>query len=188
MWKANPDVMLYARALTHGAKAFCPEILGGAGVATDPPYIEGEARVVDADAPPPTIEEPPEGFTNHWSRFWAFTKEVPPDGLGLTEEQVHQFFGTESLKEAATKIVDNTGKTEAEVVAEFELTIREAHPMPASDPGDATEAAMQRQELEGDHEADERDRQNADAALTQGDEPADPGLAATQSRLDDGGE
>ena len=80
----------------------------------------------------------------------------------------------------------------AEVVAEFELIIREAHPAPVYDradaPGDATEAAMQRQELEGDHEADERDRQDAEAALTQGDEPADPGLAATQSRLDDGGE
>jgi hypothetical protein len=136
VWKAYPDVMLYARALTHGAKAFCPEILGGAGIAADAPYVEGEAQIVDADAPPPTIEEPPEGFTNHWTRFWAFTKEAPPGGLGLTEEQVqqvHQFFGTESLKEAATKIVNNTGKTEAEVVAEFELTIREAHPTPVTD-------------------------------------------------------
>ena len=180
VWRAYPDVMLYARALTHGAKAFCPEILGGAGVATDDAYIEGEARAVDAGAPPPTIEEPPEGFTNHWSRFWAFTKEAPPDGLGLTEEQVHQFFGAESLKEAVTKIVNNTGKTEAEVVAEFEMTIREANPAPVADeeedPGAAIDAAQQQRGLQEDREADERDRQEGEAAMTQGDEPAEPGL------------
>ena len=183
VWKAYPDVMLYARALTHGAKAFCPEILGGAGVAADAPYIEGEARAVDADAPPPTVEEPPEGFTNPWARFWAFVTGARPDGLGLTEDQVHQFFGVKSLKEAATEIVDGSGKTEAEVVAEFELTIREAHPAPANDPGDAIDAGTQQRELQEDIEADERERQEAEAVTAEGDEPADPGMGEGQGRL-----
>jgi len=177
VWKAYPDVMLYARALTHGAKAFCPEVLGGAGVASDDAYIEGEARAVDRDAPPVVIEEPPEGFTNHWSRFWTFTKEAPPGGLGLTEEQVHQFFGAESLKETAAKIMANSGKTEAEVVAEFELTIREAHPTPVTDPGAPIDAAAQQQELQEDREVDELDRRLSESAMAQGDQPADPGLA-----------
>ena len=185
IWRAYPDVMLYARALTHGAKAFCPEILGGAGVAADDAYIEGEARAVDRDTPPVVVEEPPEGFTNHWTRFWAFTKEAPPGGLGLTEEQVHQFFGVESLKEAATKIVNNTGKMEAEVVAEFEMTIREAHPVPVADelqhrtndPGAPIDAAAQQHDLQEDHEGDELDRRMGESAMAQGSEPADEGLA-----------
>lgn len=138
VWKAYPEVMLYARALTHGAKAFCPEILGGAGVKADEPYIEGSARRVDDDRTPPTIEEPPEGFTNVWTRFWAFAKGEPPDGLGMTEEEVHAFFGVESLKASAIRLVENTKKTEAEVVAEFEMALREGH-APQPDDGQQPE-------------------------------------------------
>lgn len=179
VWKAYPDVMLYARALTHGAKAFCPEILGGAGVANDAPYIEGEAEMVGADVPPPTIEEPPEGFTNPWARFWTFVKEAPPSGLGLTEEQVHRFFGVPSLKEAATEIVNSTGKTEAEVVAEFEMTIREAHPAVAIEEEQPSEVPS------SDPTDEERE---AEAGMAQGDDPADPGLAEESGRLPIGGE
>lgn len=124
IWKSYPEVMLYARALTHGAKAFCPEILGGAGIRSDEPYIEAEARLVNGDGTP-VIEEPPEGFGNHWARFWAFAKGDPPDGLGMSEDEVHKFFGVPSLKESADNIMKNTRKPEAEVVAEFELALRE---------------------------------------------------------------
>jgi len=133
VWRHYPEVMLYARALTHGAKAFCPEILGGAGVRADEPYIEGEARRIDGDEAPPVVEEPPEGFTNPWTRFWAFAKGEPPEGLGMTEEEVHTFFGVDSLKASATRIVASTRKTEAEVVAEFEMALREGHVTPPDD-------------------------------------------------------
>lgn len=124
VWKAYPEVMLYARALTHGAKAYCPEILGGATVAADEPYIEGEARQVEEE--PRVVEEPPEGFTSPWTRLWTYAKSPPPEGLGMTEDDVHEFFGVASLKDAVMKIVATTSKTEAEVVAEYELLLRES--------------------------------------------------------------
>lgn len=132
-WTNYPEIMLFARALCHGARTFCPEILGGAGVSADEPYIEGQAQLLNNDeaTEPPTIEEPPEGFTNPWSRFWAFAKEPPPGGLGLTEEDVHAFFNVDSLKDAAMAIMETSDKTEAEVVAEFERALREAHPTPS---------------------------------------------------------
>jgi hypothetical protein len=165
VWKSYPEVMLYARALTHGAKAYCPEILGGAGVKADEPYIEGMARRIDDDPAPTLIEEPPEGFTEAWPRFWAVAKGEPPNGLGMTEEQVHAFFGVDSLKESATRIVASTGKTEAEVVAEFEMALREGHAPP--DDG---------QQPEPEAVGEKFDNEQAEAGMAQGSEPADEGL------------
>jgi hypothetical protein len=161
IWKAYPEVMLYARALTHGAKAYCPEVLGGAGVKADEPYIEGMARRIDDDPAPTLIEEPPEGFTEVWPRFWAVAKGEPPNGLGMTEDEVHAFFGVDSLKASAANIVENTGKTEAEVVAEFEFALREGH-----EPEPEPEAV-----------GEKFDQDQAEADMAQGSEPADAGLA-----------
>lgn len=168
IWKSYPEVMLYARALTHGAKAYCPEVLGGAGVKADEPYIEGMGRRIDDDPAPTLIEEPPEGFTEAWPRFWAVAKGEPPNGLGLTEEQVHAYFGVDSLKASATRIVENTGKTEAEVVAEFELALREGHAPPDD---------SQQPEPEPEAVGERFDQEQGEAGMAQGSEPADEGLA-----------
>jgi hypothetical protein len=128
VWEHYPDVMLYARALSHGAKAFCPEVLSGADVVADEPYIEGTARQIGDEER--VVEEPPEGFTDHWTRLWAFAKSDPPEGLGMTEEEVHEFFGVESLKDAVANVMQETGKTEPQVVAEFEMALRQRNEQP----------------------------------------------------------
>ena len=155
IWKSYPEVMLYARALTHGAKAYCPEVLGGAGVKADEPYIEGMARRIDDDPAPTLIEEPPEGFAEPWPRFWAVAKGEPPNGLGMTEEEVHEFFGVPSLKESAANIMENTGKTEPEVVAEFELTLREGHQPSGEDESEPAPPVVEPEPTDAEREAEQ---------------------------------
>ena len=90
-WRTYPETMLYARALTNGAKRFCPEVLAGAGVYTEEPYIEGEARTVE----PETVEvearvvvvEGDEG-KSPWAWFWTGAKDA-----GYDKETVHRFAG-----------------------------------------------------------------------------------------------
>jgi hypothetical protein len=138
VWKAYPDVLLYARALTHGARAFCPEVLGGAGVNAEEPYIEGRARVVvSEDSGPVTIDEPPEGYPNPWAKFWAQVKDIGYDKPG-----VHDYVGVGpedgALKEAVERKAKNEGKPIAQVLAELTELLRDAkeNPPNAADEGD----------------------------------------------------
>ena len=114
----------------------------------------------------------PAGNGADWSRLWVVASE-----RGMEKSDVHDRFGAGpddgDLKAYAEQRADKEGLPLQQIVQDMADELQHR----ANDPGAATEAAMQRQELEGDHEADERDRQDAEAALTQGDEPADPGLA-----------
>ena len=107
-----------------------------------------------------------------WSRLWVVASEQD-----LDKAAVHAFFGVGSedgdLKTYAGLRAENEGESLQQIVQNMADELQHR----ANDPGDATEAEMQRQELQGDREADERDRQDAEAALAQGDEPADPGVA-----------
>ena len=83
VWKAYPSDMLFARALTRGARRFCPDVFGGA--VYDPEEIgdaiEAEYSISVADAPgdspappPPTGDPPP--ITN--LRVETGTSAPPP--------------------------------------------------------------------------------------------------------------
>lgn len=54
-WKRYPKIMLYNRAMSQGAKMFCPDIFLG-GVFYESEIIEGEASVVTEPAQPPQVE------------------------------------------------------------------------------------------------------------------------------------
>ena len=131
-WTNWPRTMLFARALTNGAKWYCAEVLGGAEVGEEP-YFEGSARVLEeAGEIPEEVHEPPEGYTEPWKRFWSAAKGDPATGgLGMTEDEVHEFFGVPvgkgELKAAAVRKAQNEGKSESQVVAEMEMLLREAH-------------------------------------------------------------
>ena len=136
-WTNWPRTMLFARALTNGAKWYCAEVLGGHDVGAEP-YFEGEAPVVVDDEGPEEVHEPPGGYTPPWRRFWSFAKGGPETGgAGMTDDQVHEFFGVPNekgeLKAAAVRKAKNEGKTEAQVVAEMEMLLRESREREASD-------------------------------------------------------
>ena len=106
-------------------------MLGGADVGEEP-YFEGSARVLEeAGEIPEEVHEPPEGYTEPWKRFWSAAKGNPETGgLGMTEDEVHEFFGVPAekgeLKAAAVRKAKNERKSEAQVVAEMEMLLREA--------------------------------------------------------------
>jgi len=129
-WMNWPRTMLFARALTNGAKWYCAEVLGGAEVGEEP-YFEGSARVLEAEEIPEEVHEPPEGYTEPWKRFWSVAKGDPDTGgLGMSEDDVHEFFGVPAgkgeLKASAVRKANNERKSEAQVVAEMEMLLREA--------------------------------------------------------------
>ena len=129
-WTNWPRTMLFARALTNGAKWYCAEVLGGADVGEEP-YFEGSARVLEEPEIPEEVHEPPEGYTAPWKRLFSVAKGDPETGgLGMTEDEVHEFFGVPTgkgeLKAAAVRKAQNEGKSEAQVVAEMEMLLREA--------------------------------------------------------------
>jgi len=112
--------MLFARAMSNGARWFCPDIFGGAPIYTpeemgapvdgDGDVIEGSVRVVQ---PEPQTQPPakPNGTNGtpkpqaqpsaHWiddadtrKRFWAFASQNGIDG-----PTVHQVLGVEHVNE-----------------------------------------------------------------------------------------
>lgn len=141
-WNSYPRNMLFARALSNGAKWFCPEVMMGSALPmtmaaperTDDlseeideatgEIIEGTARVMDDR--PPEIHEPPEGYQPNWSEFWVYTK----DTLHLSREQVHEHFGVPAgnghLRDYATERANDTGKPLPQVVAEMREELRQS--------------------------------------------------------------
>jgi hypothetical protein len=119
-WKTYPSTMLFARAMSHGVKTYCPSVLSGADVSEEP-YFDGEARLVDDPEPgdvPAEIHEPPGGFPDPWRGFWARARE-----LGLDQSQVHGLFGVPEddgeLKAATERKAEAEGRTLADVIAEM---------------------------------------------------------------------
>ena len=117
-WKQYPGTMLFARAMSHGVKTYCPSVLGGVEVGDDDAFvIEG---TVVRDAPAETHGE--EFAPEPWPRFWAQVRQVEgydgPDGrmavhraLGVAEEDG-------ALREAVERKAEAEGKTVAEVLTE----------------------------------------------------------------------
>lgn len=127
-WTSYPETMLFARALTHGVKTYCPSVLSGTDVDVEQPYFEGVARLAgDPVDPPAEVTGPPEGFGNPWASFWATARE-----LGLDKGVVHDLFsaGPEDgdLKAVAEARAESEGRTLAEVVAAMEDALRAAAP------------------------------------------------------------
>lgn len=95
-WAKYPENMLFARALTNGAKRFCPEVLltseielaPEAAVDMDGPLeetdiFEGEVAEVPVFRGDEDLDEEP-----NWRRFWAVARE-----RGLERAEVHAWFG-----------------------------------------------------------------------------------------------
>lgn len=113
-WVQWPSTMLFARAMSHGVKTYCPAVLCGADVRDEEPYIEG--HVIEA---PMEIHAPPEGLPSPWAGFWARCRE-----RGQDHAYVHAFVGVgtgvgELLVSVEAK-AEREGKTLAEVLAELE--------------------------------------------------------------------
>jgi len=122
-WQTYPATMLFARALTHGVKTYCPSVLSGADVGVEEPYIEGAARIVDEETLPPEVHAAPDEsvaaiYARAWSAFWVQVRD-----LGLTKGQVHDVFGVPpddgSLVEAVERKAEAEAKTLPEVIAEM---------------------------------------------------------------------
>lgn len=55
-WKTYTEDMLFARALTRGARRYCPDVFGGAV------YAPGEAAPDQEDLPAPFVQQTPSGY------------------------------------------------------------------------------------------------------------------------------
>lgn len=122
VWEKWPERMLFARALTHGARTFCPEVLGGAQASAEEPYFEGEARVIGEEpvTEPVTIDEPPEGLPDPWARFWAKAHDLGYDGPG-----VHAFFGVGPGDGELKRYADDRAHAQGELLAMIVGTMQE---------------------------------------------------------------
>ena len=121
-WEKIPETMLFARALTNGAKTYCPSVLGGVEVNEDDGYvIESTAREV-TDAPAETHGD--EFAPDPWAAFWADVK-----ALGWTKADVHRFAGVPvtdgALSAALAQVSEEGGKPVPELVAQLLDAIRE---------------------------------------------------------------
>jgi len=104
MWSKYPRNMFWARAISNGARWYCPDIFSGS--VYTPEELGGE--VVDADyvvteaaAPQPEPSKPQP--QPHWiedeatrKRFWAWAFS-----LGLTDKDVHEALGVEHMRDFA---------------------------------------------------------------------------------------
>ena len=111
-WTKYPRNMLFARALSNGFRWYCPDAAGGAPVYTPEELgadVDGETGEVITVTAEPITETPKStnGNGQHWidgvtekgtsirSRFWAWAK----NDLALTEAQVHEALGVDSVKD-----------------------------------------------------------------------------------------
>jgi hypothetical protein len=83
-WAKWPKNMLFARAITQGARLVCPHLLSGAEPQEEAGLEEVEGRVVVQGA------TPPEGY----AAFWGHCRR-----LGFEKDEVHSLLGVASLKD-----------------------------------------------------------------------------------------
>jgi hypothetical protein len=114
-WTKFTRNMLFARALSNGARWYCPDACGGAPVYTPEELgapVDGDGNVITvtptAVTEPTTTPEPPEDAGSngiHWidkvdkhgreirPAFWAWAKNT----MALTEAQVYEALGVEHI-------------------------------------------------------------------------------------------
>ena len=138
-WTKYPRNMLFARALTNGAKWYCPDVMNGElpiQTMEDAGLPEPVAEEVTTEAPedagdetpalPERVSAPPEGYEANWTGFWAEMKER--FGADLYRAATHDFFGVAdengALKEYAEKRVTE-GVSLAQVLGEMRQEVGE---------------------------------------------------------------
>ncbi len=85
-WMKWPDVMLFARTITQGAKKYCPEILAGTET------LEDSVRELSLRGEVTKAGEPP---ASAWQQFWGAARKK-----GFTEdEEIHKALKVASMKE-----------------------------------------------------------------------------------------
>jgi len=87
-WQTYTEDMLFARALTRGARRYCPDVFGGAV------YAPGEAAPDAEDLPQPFIQQTPQGGY------------VPPRVAQLHDEPVEESRSASSALEGAAHTSD----------------------------------------------------------------------------------
>ena len=105
-WMTYPKAMLFARALSQGAKIVCPHLIAGASTLEDEGLEEVDGEITKEGEPLPST----------WRAFWAETKD-----LGLTEEQVHEILEVVSVKdwlEQGKSLEEAIGKLKASQVTQ----------------------------------------------------------------------
>lgn len=131
-WNTHPRNMLFARALTNGAKWFCPDVMNGSlsiqtmddvGLPEPVEAANGGADDKTEDSPPALPERvnaPPEGFQPNWSGFWGEMRHLLGDDY---RAKAHDFFGVSAdngaLKEYAEARAAEHDKTLPQVIAEM---------------------------------------------------------------------
>lgn len=113
-WASWPDTMLFARALTRGAKMFCADIFMGVALGeVEEPYIEAEARTVTGDDVSP------------WAAFWAYAKQS-----GMDKPSVHAVFGVGpeegALGTRAKQIAELNSVSEGAIVAIMRVQLEDS--------------------------------------------------------------
>ena len=147
-WVKYPRNMLFARALTNGAKWYCPDVMNGelpiqtmedAGLPEPVEAIEG---VVEAEAErpetalpaPARVSAPPEGFEPNWTGFWGEMRRLLGEGC---RTQVHAFFDVSddggALKDYAERRSGTQGKPLTEVIADMRQEVADAQAGPESE-------------------------------------------------------
>lgn len=62
-----------------------------------PTMIEGTGHVIDVERVDTRRQLPPDAEASARARFWATARGGVPDGLGLTDEQVHEILGVDTV-------------------------------------------------------------------------------------------
>lgn len=155
-WQRYPRNMLFARALTNGAKWYCPDIMNGplpiqtmeeADLPELPEPVEGEPETIADSTPalPERVSEPPGGFQPNWSGFWVEMREVFGDDFRV---KTHGYFGVPdengALKNYAVSHSETEGKTLPEIVSDMRdavlAAVRSGEPEPGTPAADVTPA------------------------------------------------
>jgi hypothetical protein len=108
-WTKFPRNMLFARAMSNGARWFTPDIFGGSVYTPDElggDFVDADYSVQQPAVTVAAIEPEPEqkAPTRHWiddaatrRRFWAYAH----DTLALSDEDVHAALGVEHVVQFA---------------------------------------------------------------------------------------
>ena len=82
-WAKYPDIMLFARAITQGARRYCPELLAGTET------LDESGHELSPNGEMSKQGEPP---ASGWQGFWVEAKQILPD-----ENAIHQALGVTSI-------------------------------------------------------------------------------------------
>lgn len=146
-WKTYPRAMLFARAISEGARVHCPEIFGGAPVYTPEELgaevdAEGNAIVQDAvviEPAPPALNKPSGAqadYIRNMIKSHVFTDE---ERATIEARVVHGFKGSVSdaidgikaqLDQRKSAEAEEAAQTAAVPDAEFEMVPEDSDPLP----------------------------------------------------------